>query len=365
MNFLYLDYFKTVAKLENMSKAAEILHVSQPALSKAITKLEETLGISLFYRKRGKITLTYGGHLYYECVERAFLELEKGDHLLAGLKNDTDKAVTIASSLGEVLAAIAQSFLAYEKDIKIRQYFCTPQTLWDHLLNGEVDFAITPIPFESPFIELESLVDEEILVAVSERHPLYGTEYADLSEFRNDKFLVNEASFDSSLVKILCESVGFTPNILISSNESSVITEAMNSGMGVMLMPVFEAMRQVGGAKAPGGEPENIERDALLSMHFPSRTNIKFVRLKDGRMRRTISIARPKDKRLSYAAQCLYEHCQEHLLDLVDNTEKYIADNYKTHSFSAHCRIPMYFGDPAELDSLVLRNVNSDEDTLL
>ena len=55
MELTYLYYFKVIAEKENMSRAAEQLHVSQPALSKTISKLEKSLGVTLFERKKGRI----------------------------------------------------------------------------------------------------------------------------------------------------------------------------------------------------------------------------------------------------------------------------------------------------------------------
>ena len=74
----YLDYFRSVAKYESMTQAASHLHISQPALSQTIMKLEDELGVQLFHRKKGKLSLTSAGKLYYDCVERAFAELERG-----------------------------------------------------------------------------------------------------------------------------------------------------------------------------------------------------------------------------------------------------------------------------------------------
>ena len=58
MELTYLYYFKVIAEKENMSRAAETLHVSQPALSKTISKLETSLGVTLFERKKGRISLS-------------------------------------------------------------------------------------------------------------------------------------------------------------------------------------------------------------------------------------------------------------------------------------------------------------------
>lgn len=61
MELSLLYYFKTVAEQENITKAAELLYISQPALSKAIAKLEKSLDVTLFERRKGRISLSAMG----------------------------------------------------------------------------------------------------------------------------------------------------------------------------------------------------------------------------------------------------------------------------------------------------------------
>lgn len=71
--------FHTVAQKGNISYAAKELYISQPAISKAISKLEENLGITLFYRSSRGVTLTEAGKLLYEHTKKAFDALEEGE----------------------------------------------------------------------------------------------------------------------------------------------------------------------------------------------------------------------------------------------------------------------------------------------
>lgn len=78
--------FHTVAKAGNISKAANQLYISQPAISKAISKLEEELGNALFNRSSRGVTLTEEGQVLYEYVERAFDSLNMGEENLKNYK---------------------------------------------------------------------------------------------------------------------------------------------------------------------------------------------------------------------------------------------------------------------------------------
>ena len=78
--------FYTVAKAGNISKAANQLYISQPAISKSISKLEAELGTALFARSSKGVTLTEEGQVLYEYVERAFDSLNMGEENLKNYK---------------------------------------------------------------------------------------------------------------------------------------------------------------------------------------------------------------------------------------------------------------------------------------
>ncbi|MFH5181304.1 LysR family transcriptional regulator [Paenibacillus sp. TAB 01] len=78
MEWQQLEYFRTVAKTEHFTKAAEQLAISQPALSRSVTKLEEELGVHLFDRLGRSVQLNPMGKLFLKRVERALQEIQDG-----------------------------------------------------------------------------------------------------------------------------------------------------------------------------------------------------------------------------------------------------------------------------------------------
>ncbi|POP30586.1 LysR family transcriptional regulator, partial [Lactonifactor longoviformis] len=78
-NLSLYKVFYTVANSRNISKAASELFISQPAISKSIRKLEQSLGVTLFSRNSRGVQLTEEGEILYEYVERAFDSLQLGE----------------------------------------------------------------------------------------------------------------------------------------------------------------------------------------------------------------------------------------------------------------------------------------------
>lgn len=239
MELTYLYYFKVIAEKENMSRAAETLHVSQPALSKTISKLEKSLGVTLFERKKGRISLSPIGQDFYRQVARAFDCIDEGQRLVDQYKKSASTTVTIGSPVAELLNSLLMSYLSRnrQENMQISQYLYSPEMLQEQLLGGKLDFALTPIPFHNPEISQIKLMDEEILLAVGRSHPLAKEHFVRLEDCKDERFLVNDASFDRRAVLDNCKIVGFTPNITLCSNEPRMIDEALESGQGVSMVP--------------------------------------------------------------------------------------------------------------------------------
>ena len=239
MELTYLYYFKVIAEKENMSRATEQLHVSQPALSKTISKLEKSLGVTLFERKKGRISLSPIGADFYRQVARAFDCIAEGQRLIDDYKAAASTSVTIGCPVAELLNSLLLSYLRehQQETLQISQFLYSPEMLQQQLLNGKLDFALTPIPFHNPEINQFKLMDEEILLAVGRTHPLADRHFVRLEDCKEEKFLVNDASFDRRAVIDNCRIVGFTPNITLCSNEPRIIDEALESGQGVSFVP--------------------------------------------------------------------------------------------------------------------------------
>ena len=239
MELTYLYYFKVIAEKENMSRAAETLHVSQPALSKTISKLEKSLGVTLFERKKGRISLSPIGAQFYQQVSKAFHCIDEGQRLIDEYKKSASTSVTIGCPVAELLNSLILSYLRenHQSTLQISQYLYSPEMLQEQLLSGKLDFALTPIPFHNPEINQIKLMDEEILLAVGRSHPLADRHFVRLADCTQENFLVNDASFDRRAVMDNCKIVGFTPNITLCSNEPRIIDEALESGRGVSFVP--------------------------------------------------------------------------------------------------------------------------------
>ena len=96
LNFTSLEYFRKAAKMEHLTKAAEALHIAQPALSRTIRGLEEELGVTLFEREGRNIHLTRDGHILLKHAENFLQEYDEMQKEFADSKNLQQMTVNLA-----------------------------------------------------------------------------------------------------------------------------------------------------------------------------------------------------------------------------------------------------------------------------
>lgn len=315
MELSYLYYFKTIAETENMSRAAAELHVSQPALSKAMSRLESSLGVALFQRKRGRISLTDIGREYYNHVANAFECIDDGQRVIDEYLRQNNESVVIAAPVSELLNALILKFLdSHEhEDIRIAQYFYQPDELKQKLLDGALDFGLTPIPLDHSDLEQMKLMDEEVFLVVSKKHWLANRNTIALAELKNERFLVNEASFDLKIVTDNCLLAGFEPRVTLCSNETSVITEALEQNRGISLVPA------------------NVVYTKML--RDGKNSAVSALRITDVDVSRFISVAKRRDRMLSENARILYRFAVKYFTELGKTFEEHFGKLYPPSTF--------------------------------
>ena len=145
MRFDKRTYFITVAETRNISKAAQILHVSQPSLSQYISRLEEDIGWKLLNRNSNPITLTEAGELYLDYLREVLAAADRFSDKLNNLKSQYEDSIRIgipsqlyASMFNDYVGAFMRKY----PTINVVAKEGTSLALRDMLIRGEVDIII-------------------------------------------------------------------------------------------------------------------------------------------------------------------------------------------------------------------------------
>ncbi len=136
MNLQHLEYFVTISKTKNFTTASNILSVTQPALSKAISKLEKELDVPLFEKNGRNIEITRFGEVFLNYAKLALNDIEKGIEELKYMKDDKEKNISLSYTecIGtSFVPFIISSFLEIHSDIKFKFNNTSIENIFDDL----------------------------------------------------------------------------------------------------------------------------------------------------------------------------------------------------------------------------------------
>jgi DNA-binding transcriptional LysR family regulator len=242
MNLQQLEYFKKIAETENFTTAATLISVSQPALSKAISKLEDELKVPLFERNKRNVTLTPYGKTFLKHVDLALMQIDKGIEELQYMINVQEDNISISSTycIGTYfMPYIISGFLSISPDTKFEfNYQTTPNILKD-LKQNKISLGFYE-KFDGlhKHSEIESIPvkKEKYVLIVAKNHALAKETEVSLKDLKDESFIVycNE---NKDKMLSYSEFINYTPKISIQPSEISMLGGLVAAGAGITIVP--------------------------------------------------------------------------------------------------------------------------------
>ncbi|NLY81044.1 MAG: LysR family transcriptional regulator [Lysinibacillus sp.] len=248
MDINALIYFQTVAKYENMSRAAEELHLTQPALSKSISMLEEDLGVELFDRNGRSIKLNRYGKFLLERTDIILREVERAKEDLANLVSPNYGEVSLGfmHTLGlEVIPSLMMEARKLLPHMRFQLTQSNSSVIMRKLEVGELDICLVSSLETSKDVHWEKLWEEELFLIVPKNHPLKDRERVKLSEFASDPFIsIKKGNSLRKYVDEIFKREGYRLNVAFEGEEVHTIAGLVESGLGVSLIPQIKGLDQ-------------------------------------------------------------------------------------------------------------------------
>lgn len=238
MELSQLKYFQVIARLENISQAAEELFVSQPGLSRSITRLEEELGVPLFERRKGLVTLNRYGELFLESVNEVFDILETETDHIRQLYNQEQNILTVTCTVEKYLADRLSEFSVRYPNIAVRQRTLSFSEIEKQLLGENLDMAFCCKPINNIKISFELLVSGPYIVVIGREHKLARQTVISLEALKDYSFICDNPHLDRQDLNNICKDAGFTPKISYESDNIQVLMNLLTDNESVVLMPL-------------------------------------------------------------------------------------------------------------------------------
>ncbi|MGO4763666.1 transcriptional regulator CynR [Cupriavidus sp. 2KB_3] len=244
----HIRYFLAVANSGNFTRAAEAVHVSQPALSQQIRQLEDSLGVQLFDRTGRTIRLTDAGEAYRQYAQRALQDLDAGKRALHDVRDLSRGTLRLAMTptftpylVGSLVEIFRQRYPALALCLTE-----LPQEKMERLiLDDEIDLGIAFSPLHADELEATPVFEEDLSLVVSASHP-YATGSTSLvpAALAAEPFALLTSAFATrKYVTEYLTGHGVTPHVAMEVNSVGAVIEAVRCGKLVTILPAAIARR--------------------------------------------------------------------------------------------------------------------------
>ncbi len=233
MELQQLQYFLVAAKYEHITKAANSLHIAQPALSQSIKRLEAELGVKLFDRKKGGISLSDSGKVLVKELQPIMKNLDNLPKKLAEIARKQHQTIHLNVLAASIL--VTDCIIAYKaKHPEVNFQFVQSQS------TTEYDLCITASVHKKNPTAHQVAIEEKFYLAVPADSKYAKYSEIDLAEVSEEGFIVMA---DTRPIRSICDqfclAAGFTPDIVFESVNFESVRSLISAGMGVGFWPEY------------------------------------------------------------------------------------------------------------------------------
>ena len=282
MELRHFRYFVAVAEELHFRRAAERLHVAQPAVSEQVRKLEEELGVRLFDRTQRSVSLTDAGAAMLDEARRV---LQQAEVARMAARNAKDRATSrlrighVPDSLPAGVTRAMQFFSAGAPRVQIALETGPAIRLIGEVRAGRLDAAVVGLPAPTAGLRATPAGSQRVVAAMGVTHPLAGEQAIALERLAPERLVAlpsdTNPAFHSAVVS-LCRDAGLAP-AMVEVGEPRVehTLLAVASGVGIALLPESAAERYAAAGvrfvplerTAPGFESVVVTRPDSEDLH--------------------------------------------------------------------------------------------------
>ncbi len=243
MELRHLRYFTAVAEELHFGRAAARLHIAQSPLSQQIRRLEAELGVALFDRSRRSVQLTAAGRLLQEQATPLLAQADRLEQTMRDAAGGRVGALTVGfvgSATYSTLPTIVRAHRLAHPRVEVRLVELTTGPQIEALTSGQIDIGLVRPPVRSDAVEVTPLVEEQLVAALPDSHPLASRDVVDVRDLADQPFVsfprrIGSGLFDDILA--VCSRAGFSPQVVQEANEMQTIVSLVSAGLGVALVP--------------------------------------------------------------------------------------------------------------------------------
>jgi len=236
-----LRSFLVLSEQLHFRRAAEILHVSQPALSKQIRRLENMLGGQLLNRRSRGLHLTSAGHVLLQHARQVIEDSDSAERITRLALKGEAGTLRVGFGIAVLARGLPNLMLRFGKrfpnvDLSVRNMSTSDQT--QALRNRTIDVGFVRLPIRAEEIEAIPIVNERLMIVLSEHAP-YDSK-SGLAALSGAPFILpcraDSASFYDHVFRT-CRAAGFVPKVVQEADVFFTVLNLVRAGLGVSIVP--------------------------------------------------------------------------------------------------------------------------------
>jgi DNA-binding transcriptional LysR family regulator len=249
LNLHHVRIFTAIVEYGGFTKAAQMLRLSQPAVSKSLNELERQLHVALLDRSGKSVALTEAGRTLYARAGELFgveREAERELRELRGLKRGVLRVAASTTIATYLLPPYLGRFHTRHPGVRIRTTSANTRAVLRALLEFRVDVALVEGPIEHPRVQVVPWRDDELVVIAAPGHPLRADGFVDIHRLADEQFLVREPGSGTRVVTeraLAAHGVRLRRTIRVGGTEA--IKQAVAAGLGLGIVSRAAAVDQL------------------------------------------------------------------------------------------------------------------------
>lgn len=247
-----LQVFHTVARLLSFTKAAETLHMTQPAVTFQVRQLEEHFNTRLFDRTHNRISLTEAGHCVYRYSDRIFQLYSEMESAVREMTGDISGVLIIGASttIAEyMLPALLGDFKKQYPDVNVQLKVSNSEGIVQMVENNTIDLGVVESPVMNKNLVVEVCRMDELVGVVSPRHPLADRGSISLEELLGFPYICREeGSGTREVINEYMTGQGVNAsqvNVSMELGSPESIKGAVEAGMGVSVVSLATVQKEL------------------------------------------------------------------------------------------------------------------------
>jgi len=240
LNLRQIEAFKAVIEHGTVSAAADMLNISQPAMSKLIAHLEADTDLKLFDRIKGRLEPTERGMRLYSEIDRIFAGVRQVENAVDAIRREEQGRLLVGvlpALSGSFIQSATMAFLAAHRNVFCSVHSRSSQWIVDWLVTRQLDVGLISSRVDNPYIDSEDVMEHPLVCIMPLDHPLTAKSHIEPDDLNDVPFVsFDPDSFTGQRIAVMFAQYRTRTNIVMVANVSPTLCGFVSEGLGVSLV---------------------------------------------------------------------------------------------------------------------------------